>query len=349
MFEIITIDVFSLLKVFGFLAGSFMIAFGLTPTLTYFLYHFKTWKKQKTQAITGEKATIYQRLHAEKHHRNVPTLAGILIWFVVAIVTLMFNLSRAETYLPLFTIVCFGLVGLLDDLMNLRSSGRGVAGMGFKAKLIWLLFLGVLAGWWFYSKLDWSIIHIPGGNYFGLPYTVDIGLWYIPLSAFVIIFMANAVNLTDGLDGLAGGQLSISFVAYTVIALILGKFELAAFCATVSGATLAYTWFNIPPARFYMGDTGSLALGATLGVVAMLTNTIVLLPIIGFVYTIELLSSSIQIFSKKVFKRKVFRVAPIHHHFEAIGWKEEKVVMRFWIIGAIFSIIGLFIALVGKG
>jgi len=349
MYETITIDVYSLLKVFGFLAGSFMVTFGLTPTLTYFLYRFKAWKKQKTQAITGEKAVIYQKLHAEKHKRNVPTLAGILIWFVVALITVLFNLSRAETYLPLFTIVCFGLVGLLDDLINLKSSGRGVAGLGFKAKLFWLILFGALGGWWFYDKLDWSIIHIPGGNLVGLPYTLEIGLWYIPLFVFVILFMANAVNLTDGLDGLAGGQLSISFIAYTVIALILGKFELAAFCATVSGATLAYTWFNIPPARFYMGDTGSLALGATLGVVAMLTNTVIILPIIGFIYVIELLSSLIQITSKKCFKCKVFRVAPIHHHFEALGWKEEKVVMRFWVIGAVFATIGLFIALVGKG
>jgi phospho-N-acetylmuramoyl-pentapeptide-transferase len=344
--EQITISISALLHIFWLTVTSFVLTMGLTPVLTHFLYKYKLWNKPKDTAITGEKATIYAKLHRAK--RNVPTMAGILIWIGVAFITLVVNLSRAQTYLPLFTLVSFGLVGILDDYLNLRSNG-GVAGLSFRWKMFWLIALAALGAWWFYYKLGWSVIHIPGGNLFGLPFNVELGWWYIPLFMLVIVATANAVNITDGLDGLAGGLLMYSFGAYAVIALVLGRFELAAFCGTVVGAVLAYTWFNIPPARFFMGDTGSLALGATLGVIAMLTNTALVLPIIGFVFVIEAGSSLVQILSKKMFHRKIFISAPVHHHLEALGWPETKVTMRLWVIGAVFAAIGLFVALLGRG
>jgi phospho-N-acetylmuramoyl-pentapeptide-transferase len=210
------------------------------------------------------------------------------------------------------------------------------------------LILACLGALWFYFKLDWTIIHIPGGNYFGLPYNIDLGLWYIPLFIFVIVSSANAVNITDGLDGLAGGLLAIAFSVYTIIALNQGKLELAIFTATIVGAVLSYTWFNIFPARFFMGDTGSLALGATLGVVAMLTNTAIVLPIIALVFVVDTFSAILQIFWKKFFRRKLLPISPLHHTFEYMGWPETKVTMRLWIIGAVIGVIGLILALIGS-
>jgi len=178
---------------------------------------------------------------------------------------------------------------------------------------------------------------------------IFLGLWYIPLFILVIVGLAFAVNETDGLDGLAGGTLAISYGAFGFIALVEGKVALAAFCGTVMGALLAFLWFNIYPARFFMGDTGSMALGATLGVIAFLTNSVAVLPIIGFIFVIEALSVIIQIFSKKFFHKKVFLSAPIHHHLEALGWPETKITMRFWVISAVMAVIGMMIALIGRG
>jgi phospho-N-acetylmuramoyl-pentapeptide-transferase len=242
----------------------------------------------------------------------------------------------------LFTLISVAILGLVDDYVNIRGVG-GIKGIDWKKKMIWLLIFGVIGAWWFYFKLGWNTIHIPG---IGL-YTI--GWWYIPLFIFIFISSAHAVNITDGLDGLAGGLLALAFGAFGIIAMVQGHLGLALFCGTIVGAVLAYTWFNIYPARFFMGDTGSLALGATLGVVAMLTNSVIVLIIVGIVFFIELGSSALQIFSKKVFKKKIFLSAPIHHHFEALGWPETKVTMRFWVIGAMAAVIGLAIALIGRG
>lgn len=339
------IDLNSLLKVFYFTTASFVVAMIFTPYLTDFLYHYKIWKKPRTTAVTGEKAVIYQSLHQHKHHQNIPTMAGILIWLTVLILTLAFNLSRAETYLPLFTLVAFGLLGLVDDFINISGKTK-VAGLRLGWKMVWTIILALIGAFWFYYKLDWTIIHIPGGNYFGLPYNIDLGLWYIPLFVFVIVASANAVNITDGLDGLAGGLLTVTFGAYILIALALGKAHLAFFAASIVGAVLAYTWFNIYPARFFMGDTGSLALGASLGVLAMLTNTTVVLPIIAFVFVIETVTVILQLFWKKFFRKKLFSISPLHHNLELYGWPETKVTMRLWIVGAMFAVIGLALALI---
>ncbi len=325
-----------------FLAGSaFLISILLTPILTYFLYKYKFGQQIKRLAITGEAAKVYSKLHKEKAF--TPTGGGVIIWISAAIVTFFFNLSRAETWLPLSTLVASGALGFLDDVLNVLSIGLK-KGLGFLQKFSLQMIIAVVGAWWFYYKLGFNSIHIPGvGNY-------QLGWLYIPLFILVIIATTNAVNITDGLDGLAGGCLITSFAAYGVIAFIQGKVGIAGFCCTIVGALLAFLWFNIYPARFFMGDTGSLALGATLGVIAMLTNSALILPIIGFVFVIETLSVIIQLLSKKLRKgKRVFKSAPLHHHLEAIGWPEPKIVMRAWIISGVFAIIGLIIGLIGRG
>jgi phospho-N-acetylmuramoyl-pentapeptide-transferase len=235
-----------------------------------------------------------------------------------------------------------GLIGLFDDIINVRGIGGGIAGMRAKMKSLLLLIIALIGGWWFYSKLGVDSIHIPFFDAWHLGWLI------IPLFVIVIFSTANAVNITDGLDGLAGGLATIAFAAYALIALIERKYGLSGFCMTVVGALLSYTWFNIYPARFFMGDVGSFALGTALGVVAMLTDTVLLLPIIGLVFVIETGSVAIQITSKKLRNgKKIFISTPIHHHFEAIGWPETKITMRFWVIGEVAAFIGLILFILG--
>lgn len=335
----------NLIRIFWFLTGTFIITMALTPLLTDILYRYKVWKVPKWQAISGENAVVFSALHKEKHKRHIPTMAGVLIWGVVALITYFFNLSRSGTFLPLFTLVAFGLLGLIDDFINLKGSS-GVAGLKFTTKIVTTLLLATAGALWFYFKLDWTIIHIPGSSYLGLAHNIDIGIWYIPLFILVIVASSNAVNITDGLDGLAGGLLAIAFSVYIIICLAQGKVDLAVFNATIVGAILAYTWFNIYPARFFMGDTGSLALGATLGVVAMLTNTTIILSIIAIVFVVDTLSVILQLFWKKFFKRKLLPISPLHHTFEYLGWPESKVTMRLWVVGAVMGAVGLILALI---
>ena len=204
-----------------------------------------------------------------------------------------------------------------------------------KHRLLLYLAVALIGAYWFYFKLDWSVIHIP---FFG---NFEIGFWYIPIFAFIIVATSFSVNETDGLDGLAGGVLMVAFSAYIFVAVSQGKPELAVFCSVIVGALLAFLWFNIHPARFFMGDTGSMALGVTLGVIAMLTNTMFLLPFFGFILVAESLSVIVQTASKKLRGKKIFISTPIHHHFEAIGWPEPKITMRFWIISGVFALIGI--------
>lgn len=320
--------------------AAFLLAMFLTPIYTYFAYKYKFWKRQRSTSTTGEKLEVFTKLHANKFKRNIPTMAGLIFIVAISLVTL-FNLDRGQTWLPLAALVGGAIVGLLDDIINLRGNGTGVAGLRSSLKFLMISALGILLGWWFFDRLGVSSLHIPFiGDW-------SIGWLIIPIFAFAVVATGNAVNISDGLDGLAGGLLSLSYGAFGVIALLQNQVYLAGFCFTVAGALLSYVWFNIHPARFFMGDVGSFSLGATLGVVAMLTNTLFLLPIIGALFVVEAGSSAIQIFSKKVFKRKVFLSAPVHHHLEAIGWPETKVTMRFWVIGAVTAFIGVFLALAG--
>ena len=324
---------------------SFILAMVLTPLWTSVLYKYKFWKQVKEETIYGTKATVFQQLHAEKHKRNIPTMAGILVWGTILIITLLFNLTRNQTYLPLFFMVTIGILGAVDDWFNIRGIGR-IKGVRAKQKMAWLLVIAAFGAWWFYQKLGMNSIHIPAYG------DILLGWWYIPLFIFVVIATANAVNISDGLDGLSGGLLTIGFTAYGILAFLNGQISLAIFCATAAGALMSYLWFNIYPMRFLGGDTYSLAMGATLGIVAMLikNNTgLVILPLIAFIPMVETISVILQLGYRKFRHRKLFLIAPLHHHFEAIGWHETKVTMRFWIIGAFMALLGVIIGVVGGG
>jgi len=327
---------YNVFRYFIFATGAFVLSMLLTPLLTDILYRYKIGK-----TIREGKTPIFSTLHESK--AGTPTMAGVLIWGVVAIITLFFNWTRSQTYLPLFVLVSVGLLGAVDDLYNIFKMGVQGGGMRARTKLIWQFMIAALAAWWLYFKLGVTSIYIPFVGDFG------IGLWYIPLIIFIIIATTNAVNITDGLDGLAGGLSITAFGAFSALALLQNQVSLAIFCATIVGALLSYTWFNVKPARFFMGDTGSMALGASLAIVAVLTNNLIVLPIIGFIFYMEIASSFLQITYKKITGgRKIFRVAPIHHHFEALGWPETKVTMRFWLVGGVMAAVGIVIALMGK-
>ena len=325
---------------FGFL--SFITAMVLTPLYTTAAFSGKWWKRARTTAITGEKASVYQKLHAAKHQRHIPTMAGIIFVLAIALVTIAGNLSRSQTWLPLAAMAGAGIIGLFDDIINVRGVGGSIAGMRAKVKALLLIGVALVGGWWFYSKLGVTSVHVPFFD------TWHIGWLIIPLFVLTIFSSAVAVNITDGLDGLAGGLSAIAFSAYAIIALIEKKYGLSGFCMTIVGALLSYTWFNIYPARFFMGDVGSFALGTALGVVAMLTDTVLLLPVIALVFVAEAGSVVLQIASKKLRAgKKIFLSSPIHHHFEAIGWPETKVTMRFWIIGQVAALVGLILFILG--
>jgi phospho-N-acetylmuramoyl-pentapeptide-transferase len=321
--------------------GAFVLAMLLTPFYTFIAYRYKFWKNQRTTSTTGELLEIFTKLHANKFKRNIPTMAGVIGVISITVITLLFNFNRAETWLPLAALIGGGCVGIIDDIINLRGHGSGVAGMRAGIKFSMITILATALGWFFFVKLGYTTVHIP---FIG---DLLLGWLIIPLFAFAVVATSNAVNISDGLDGLAGGLLAISYGVFGVIALLQGHVLLSGFCFTVLGALLSYLWFNIYPARFFMGDVGSFAFGTSLGVVAMMTNTLFLLPIIGIMFVIEAGSSLIQIVSKRYFHRKVFISAPIHHHLEATGWPEVKVTMRFWVIACVSGFIGVLLALSG--
>lgn len=344
---------FYIIKVLFFSALAFILGLFLTPFLTHFLYKYKLGKKIRNSGSTP----VFSRLHA--HKAGTPTMGGILIWGTLLVLILIFYwlslifpdsilaqlnfLSRAETLLPLGALMASALIGLVDDWLDVRTKGvLGGGGLKLRHRLLIYALIAVIGALWFYFKLDWTIFHVP---FFG---NFEIGAWYIPIFIFIIVATSFSVNETDGLDGLAGGTLLIAFASYGVIAFAMGRYDLATFCAVISGTLLAFLWFNIPPARFYMGDTGSMSLGVTLGIIALLTNNSLLLIFVGLIFLIESLSVIIQITSKKLRGKKVFLSAPIHHHFQALGWPESKVVMRFWVISIIGAAIGLMIFLLDR-
>lgn len=326
---------------FALSVGAFMLAMLLTPVYTLLAYRYKFWKRQRTTSTTGEKLEVFTKLHADKFKRNIPTMAGVIFVVAIAVISLIFNLDRGQTWLPIAALIGGAFVGLLDDVINVRGQGKGVAGLRSSLKFIMITAIGLALGWFFYAKLGAVTIDIP---FLG---ELMLGWIIIPLFAFTVVATSNAVNISDGLDGLAGGLVAISYVAFGIISIFQSQLFLAGFCFTVVGALLSYLWFNIYPARFFMGDAGSFALGTSLGVVAMLTNTLFLLPIIGIVFVVEAGSSLIQIASKRVLHRRIFISAPYHQHLEASGWPETKVTTRFWIIAIVASFVGVLLAMAG--
>ncbi|MBU0732161.1 phospho-N-acetylmuramoyl-pentapeptide-transferase [Patescibacteria group bacterium] len=339
---------FQMIKIFFLTTLAFIVAIMFTPALSHFLYKYKLGK----QIRSGDEAPVYSKLHEKKS--GTPTMGGILIWGTALVLILFFYvgsvfeipvisefnfLSRAQTLLPLGVLIVTALVGLIDDLIDIKKIYTNGGGFRLRHRFLLYTVIVTIASLWFYYKLDWDVIHVPFvGNF-------EIGWWYIPIFVIVVIATAFSVNETDGLDGLAGGVLLTSFGAYGAIAFAMGRYDLAAFCGVIAGALLAFLWFNIYPARFIMGDTGAMALGVTLGIIAMLTNYTLLLPVIGFILVIESLSVILQVGSKKIRKKKIFLSAPIHHHLEAKGWPEPKIVMRFWVISGVMAVIGFILFL----
>jgi len=358
-----TLFTFNVIRLLVFSALTAGVSFLLAPVLLKFLNKFKFWKKEaRTKTITGEEAEVFYSLHREREV-SVPRGGGLIIWISVLIIIFLFFalsylshpwwlgklnfLSRAETWLPLFTLVIAAIVGLADDILQVTGRGKYVGGgMGFTRRLLIIILIGLIGGLWFYYKLDWDSIHIP--LIFNFPEGIDIsfGLWIIPL--FILVMVASwSGGVIDGLDGLSGGVFASIFGAFSIIAFSQGKADLATFCAAILGTLFAFLWFNIPPARFYMGETGILALTSTMAVVSFLTDSVVVLPIIAGLMLIEVGSIILQLLSKKFRQKKIWLSTPIHHHFEAKGWPSYQVTMRFWIISIVFAILGVAIRLLG--
>lgn len=331
----------ALVKLTVLAVAAFLFAMALTPLYTYVAYRYRFWKRPRETSVNGEELTVFTKLHKAKHERHIPTMAGVIMIAAIALITLIANLDRRQTWLPLAALIGGAVVGIIDDIINIRGNGKGVGGLRSGLKFAMISAVALIAAWYFFTKLEYSSLYIP---FFG-PW--EIGWVIVPIFAFAVVATGNAVNISDGLDGLAGGLLAQAYGFFGIIALLQGNYGIAGFCFTVLGALLSYIWFNIYPARFFMGDVGSFALGTALGVVAMLTNTLLLLPIIGLLFVIETGSSLIQMTSKKFFGRKIFLSAPLHHHLEASGWPETKVTMRFWVIGAVCGFLGLLLALAG--
>jgi len=346
---------FSIIKVFSIASITSLIAILWSPFLINFLYKHKLWKKSVRQkAISGEDANVFNSLHKEKEI-GTPRMGGLVIWVTILLIVFLFFimslifpessiakfnfLSRQETWLPLFTLIIASIIGLIDDILVVFGGGKYIGGgLSFKKRLLLVVLLGLTGSIWFYQKLGWDIVYIPFlGN-------ISIGLWYIPLFITVMVACWSG-GIVDGLDGLAGGTFASIFGALAIISFSQGKIDLASFCAAICGTLFSFLWFNIPPARFYMAETGMLGLTSVLCVVSFLTDSVYVLPIIGGLLVVEVFSVIIQLLSKRIRNKKLFLSTPIHHHFEAIGWPGYKVTMRFWIIGIILAFIGVAIRL----
>jgi phospho-N-acetylmuramoyl-pentapeptide-transferase len=346
-------EIFSILnvvRIFMVATLAFFVALLITPVWTKILYKYKMGK----QVVRVENAPIFSEMHKKKV--GIPTMGGVVILFTVVVLAFLFwglskfypnaeiaklnFLSRSQTWVPLTALIVSAIFGFIDDLFGVLRIGPGGGGLRMRDRIIMYTLVGAGGAWWFYSKLGFNSINIPFlGDWV-------IGVLYILFFTFIIVASAFSANETDGLDGLAAGIFLTMFGAYAVIAFDQGRMDLVVFLSAIMGSLVAFLWFNIYPARFFMGDTGSMPLGVTLGVVAMLTNTPFLLLPIALIFIMESGSVIIQLTSKKLRGKKVFLSTPIHHHFEALGWHETQVTMRFWMINAIGAIIGLIIFLV---
>lgn len=350
--------ILNVLKVTLLSVASFTFAIIVTPILTHYLYKYKMWRKEaRTLTPDGKPAIIFNKLHKE-NETSKPRLGGLLIWVIPLIIASIFwglaeittvpffdklnFVSRNQTWILLATLFAGSLLGLADDLMQIFGFGKYKAGgMRFTRRVALVLLIALAGAYWFYYKLEIHTIYIPGLN------DINVGMWFIPIFILTMLAVFSG-GVIDGLDGLAGGVFAAMFAAYGAIAFFQNQIDAAAFAGVVLGALLGFLWFNIPPARFYMGETGMIGLTTSLTVLAFLTKSAIVLPIVGILLVIESGSVIIQLLSKKFFGRKAFLIAPIHHYFEAIGWPSYKVVMRFWIIGIVFAIIGMLVALVGR-
>lgn len=277
---------------------------------------------------------------------GTPTMGGLMVLVPVLVITGVLNIANVlgltligrSIMVPMGVMAAYGVLGALDDLTGVR---RVATGMLARNKFLWQVLFAAITAFILHFALDLRSVAVPG-----IPEKIDIGVWYVPVAMFFIVSFSNAVNLTDGLDGLAGNLSILAFAAYGVIAYLQGQTWLVAFDFTVVGAILAFMWYNAYPAQLFMGDTGSLALGATLGVVALMTGQWLLLPVIGLVFVAEALSVVLQVaYFKITGGKRLFKMSPLHHHFELLGWSETQVTQRFWLVGVLMAMLGIALAL----
>ena len=353
-------DVSNIVKVITPAVTAFAIGIAITPVLTHYLYKYKAWKKKPGKvALDGKEAIEFNKLHElSDNEKHTPRMGGIVIWGSAVITILLISLlahlfpdtglakldflSRGQTWIPLMTLLVGAAVGFVNDLFDIRGSGNGLS---LRQRIIIITALSLFIGWWFWAKLDITSVAIPFDG------ALTIGWLIIPF--FILVSLAlYASGVIDGIDGLSGGVFSSIFASYAIIAYAQQQVNLAAFAATVSGGLLAFLWFNVPPARFYMTETGSMALTLTIAVLAFMTDTlghgigISVLPIVAGLLCITVASNILQIASKKFRGKKLFRIAPIHHHFEALGWPGYKVTMRYWILSLVLAFAGVIMAVI---
>lgn len=347
-----------LIKVLFPAVVSFLVGIAITPRLSSFMYIHQMWrKKSRSSDNVDAMSEAFKKIHNEKGENGTPRVGGVIVWIsVLAVIGILYLislvtpgevsdklnfLSRNQTLLPLGMFLFASVFGLVDDLLQIYGKGLNLSeGISRKLRILTVLLIGAVGASWFYFKLNSLSVHLPFYGDFWL------GLFFIPFF-MAVVFVIFSGSVIDGIDGLAGGVMASAFGAYTIIAISQHQIDIAAFCAAIIGGLLAFLWFNIPPARFYLGETGMMGITITLAVVAFLTDQVIVLPIIALPLIITSLSSTIQMFSKKYFGKKIFKIAPLHHHFEACGWPSYKVTMRYWIISVICAIIGVVIALIG--
>jgi phospho-N-acetylmuramoyl-pentapeptide-transferase len=328
-------------------AFTFLIGMLITPYISDYLYRNKMWKKASVQkTFDGQAATLSQQLHNDEA-RQTPRMGGVVVWSSVLVSTFILwlvgnkisFLSRNQTWLPFFTLIATALIGLIDDYLVCRDAGGYVGGgLSLRKRLLAVGLIAIVGAWWFYIKLDITTVLIP---YIG---DIYIGAFFPVLFVLFMIGIYSG-GIIDGVDGLAGGIFAIMFSAYAIISFYNDQIDLAALCMSIVGGLLVFLWFNIPPARFFLSETGTMSLTTTLVVIAFLTKEIAVLPIIALPLIITSASSLIQILSKKFRGKKVFLVAPLHNHFQAKGWPPYKVTMRYWVVSLVVATIGILIAL----
>jgi len=339
-------------------AFAFFLGLFLTPFATHFFYKYKMWKKYSRNIDTT--ATDFHKIHNEQEELKTPRVGGVIIWVSVLLTTLIFYLvsiffpsdttekmnflSRNQTLIPFFTLLLGSLIGLWDDLLQICGDGKFARDdkSWRKWKAFLVIVISFLIGLWFYDKLDMTSIHIPFGG------EIYLGILIIPF--FILVALATfSGGVIDGLDGLSGGVLASIFGAYAIIAFANNQIDIAAFSGVITGVTLAFLWFNIPPARFYMGETGIMGLTITLSTIAFLTDSVLILPVVALPLVITSGSVILQMASRKFRNdKRIFRIAPLHHHFEAIGWSPYKVTMRYWVLSVMFAIVGIILAIISR-
>jgi phospho-N-acetylmuramoyl-pentapeptide-transferase len=347
--------ILDVVKIFLPTSLTFAIGILLTPRLTTLMYKYKLWKKKKRVEDAGITNEHFKNISDAEAEVSTPRVGGVIIWlsvtFSIVIMWLISRvfpsdlsskldfLSRGQTLVPLASLLLGAGIGLIDDIAQIRGAIDRISNRYIKIFSVGII--GMIIGYWFFSKIGMNSISIPfTGN------SIHLGFLFIPFFIVVLVAVFSG-SVIDGMDGLAGGVLAIIFASYTAIAYGKDLVDIAALSGVISGGILAFLWFNITPARFYMGESGILGLLVILTVIAFLTDTVLILPLIALPLAATTASNIIQITSYKYFgKRRVFKIAPLHHHFHALGWSKEKVVMRYWIVSIFCAISGVVIALI---